>query len=146
MVKFESDKEFLIDNPYPCTLVIDTDMNGAWEHGYHEQLKYTFPRAFEIYKSMCFYNHQNAVGTSVVIEEAGYKIGILFTKKHRKTSPEETLKNFKKALANFLEKISSDTWIYSPILGRHDRMFPQYIIEINRLVSKDNFNWFVYKK
>lgn len=144
MIKFV-DKEFIVENNTECVLVIDVDMHGAWETGYHEQMRYAFPRAYDIYREACLKGN-DIVGSSMIIEDSGYKIAILFVKKHRKDLKEKLLKNFSKALADMLQKVPSDLWIYSPILGRKDKAFNELIVEINRQTYLQKNNWFIYKK
>jgi len=149
MVKFVH-KKFIEDIQSDSgVMVIDADLQGAWELGDQKEMRLAFPRAYEMYHRNCILGLAR-VGTSMLIEDSGYKIVILFTKKHRKDSKELVVTNFKLALDDMLHKVSSDIFIYSSILGRVDGCFNEILQLLYRTVGmKDGFagyNWYIYNK
>lgn len=149
MLKFV-DKKFIMDmNEGEGVIVIDADCQGAWELGDQEQMKNAFPRAYEMYHRQCVKGLAK-VGTSMLVEDSGYKIVILFTKKHRKDSKELVITNFNLALEDMMRKVSSDIFIYSSILNRADRCFADILQALRRITGPINgsagYNWFIYNK
>lgn len=149
MVKFV-DKHFVMEmNIDEGAVVIDADLQGAWEFGDQEQMRYAFPRAYNAYNRLCM-NGLARVGTALIVEDCGYKIVILFTKRHRNDSKELTLSNFRLAIDDMIRKIPSDVFVYSPILGRADHCFDEMLKVIYRIGEEINgsagYNWFVYNK
>lgn len=149
MVQFV-DKQFIMEmNDGEGVIVIDADLQGAWEIGDQEQVKWAFPRAFEMYHRYC-QTGKAKVGTCMLVDDSGCKIAILFTKKHRKDPKELVLTNFNLAIDDMLRKVPSDNFIYSPILGRIDHCFDEMLEKIRKVgASIDGalgYNWFIYNK
>lgn len=149
MLRFIS-KQFLIDmDNHTGAIVIDSDMQGAWELGDQAQMKLAFPRAYEMYHRHCQLGLAK-VGTCMLVEDSGYKIVILFTKKHRKDSKALIISNFNLALDDMMSKVPADVFIYSPILGRADHCFTEMLESLYRIVRTVNgvvgYNWFIYNK
>lgn len=147
MVTFNPDKKFLSNNSFPCVLVFDTDLQGAWEFGHKEDIKWGFPRVYPLYREVCMEKYKTAPGSSLLIEDSEYKIGLLFTKRNRnEQSKEDMTKNFINSVVDLFRKLPDDAWIYSPILGREDKMFPSYLVELRRLTKLYNHHWHIYTK
>lgn len=143
------DKQFIMDMGSDVTgaVVIDADLQGAWEFGDQEQMKWSFPRAYEFYRQHCLKGLAR-VGTCLLVEDSGYKVAILITKKHRKDSKETVLKNFEAAIQDLTRKVPSDVFIFSPVLGRADHCFSEMISFIVKVCKEIDgsvgYNWCVY--
>lgn len=150
MIQFV-DKQFIMDmnEGSQGAVVIDADLQGAWEFNDQEQMKWAFPRAYDVYHKFCLEGLAK-VGTSLVVEDCGYKIVILFTKKHRKDKVESIINNFNLAIDDMVRKIPSDTFIYSPVLGRVDHCFDEMLQKLYKVAGHLNrevgYNWFIYNK
>jgi hypothetical protein len=144
------DKQFITDmTNVSGAIVIDADTQGAWEWGDHKYMRLAFPRAYSVYRTCCRAGFAKQ-GNCIVVDDSGYKIVILFTKRHRNDSKEIVIKNFASALKQMINRVSSDIFIYSSILGRDDHCFDEMIPAIKSITNTiDNtvgYNWFVYNK
>lgn len=129
------------------TIVIDTDLQGAWEMGDNEMVKWSFPRAYEVYRKYCL-GRLIQPGNCLLIEDGDNKIAMLITKRHRNDPKPMVLNYFQMAMKDFVRKIPCDEFIYSPILGRRDKCFDEMKILLNGICketkSNPGYTWFVY--
>lgn len=141
------DKHFITDHgEKDGTLVVSVDTQGLWEYGDMDVMRWIFPRAYKIYKQMCI---QRALtpGTAILLQEQGFKIVLLVTKRHRNDKQESILVNFKSCLERLANLLPSDEFIYSNILNRKDKCFQEMLKILEPMCKGSNcFNWFIYKQ
>lgn len=145
MIQFIN-KEFITENkPGEGVLVLDTHLQGAWETSDHARLRWSFPRTYKAYQATCFKDYKR-VGTSMLLEEDGYKIALLFTRQNRKESKEKMMDNLSLALQDLFRKVPCDVYLYSPILARSDGCFNEIVLMLNKLTKPMNYIWHVCRK
>lgn len=146
MVKFDKDKHFIEDvHADNGVLVIDTNCQGVWETGALKEMRLAFPKIYSAYKRLCF-NQLLNVGSCYILEEGGYKVALLVTKKNYLNRDRDTLlSNLDKALDELFSKVPSDVWLYSPIIGRRDACG---IFLLKKIRDKNvlNYNWIICTK
>lgn len=129
--------------------VLDVDTQGAWELYDHSYMRDAFPKVYSEYKLLC-YNDPNLVGTAKLFDEGGYRVVLLFTRKNRNEQKDVVLNNFSKCIFNLMNLISSELFIYSPIIGRRDKVFNEMVKIINDATKKANGeagrNWFICRE
>ncbi len=135
------------DLSYRGVIVIDTNLQGAWETGILYQMKMAFPKIYKHYMSICLRGDRlYKPGDAVLLTEDGYKVVLLFTKDKRKVARSIVLSNLEIAIKNMLRLVGSDEFIYSPILGREDGQFVETLSTIKKLIKPELRNWFIYTR
>ena len=145
MIQFVN-KEFITENlPGDGILVIDTDLQGAWETGVHARLRYAFPKIYKTYQATCFYDYKRE-GSCMLLEEAGYNIALLFTRRRRSDSKKVMMTNLESALVDLCRKVPCDIYMYSSILSKKDKCFNDIRVMLRKHLGPLNYNWFIYRK
>ncbi len=139
-------KEAFLSSDGDGVYVLDVNLQGAWEFGDHRLMQMAFPKTHAYYQAICRKPLTFPPGKVIFCEEHGFKIALLITKKNRKDCNLVAIKNFEKALAEMLHLLPSDVWIYSPILGRQDKLMGTYATIINKNINKDKRYWQVFTK
>lgn len=133
MVEFQKLNTLRI-NPDAGLFVIDANLQGIVEY---EGFAENFPKAFNIYQKVCRFNYKNRVGKIMIVEENNKRLAFLFTRQNRNEKEEVILENFNKCLIQLFNIVPSDIFIYSPFLGRKQRLTTKYFNAIRR-VEKSN--------
>lgn len=130
MVRFINDN--ILTHPNDAGIfIIDVDLQGVPTTPEQHQFMNAFPKLKAIYKKRCRFNYMNSAGTTIFIEEGGYKICLMVTKRHRYTKREQVLVNFQSCLNQILAVVPGDMFLYSAILGRKDSCMDEFIAKIN---------------
>lgn len=134
MVKFLKENVLTFDAD-AGVFVIDVDLQGLWFGPEHSQFRDAFPKVYNLYRNICIHDYKNRLGTSILLEESGYKVALLVTKKTRKTKPEDALKYFESSIKHLFSIVPSDVFLFSPILARRDGNFNNYLVALSRLTG-----------
>lgn len=146
MVKFVNQKFLAEDLTHQGIMVLDTDLQGSWDTGDLKVIKKLFPKIYINYLRMCLNPDLYKPGTAALLEDNGCKIGLLFTKRNRKTSKELVISNFEEAVIDLFKLTPSDLFLYSPVLGRKDKCFTELMLKMAKLTFPERRNWFIYRE
>lgn len=130
MVKYDKINAF--DIAEQGVVIVEADLSGVLNYpGFAE----AYPKAFDLYQKTCMFNYKNRVGTYMVVEDRGKKVIMIFTAYKRKTDKPQAIEAFKSGLFKVFHMLPSDVFIYSPILGRRNLMFTDYMNTIRSITS-----------
>lgn len=147
MVNFINEDFLSSDLQGRGTMVIDCNLQGVWETGVLRKMKTIFPKMYKNYIYLCLSgSHLYKPGDAIAFSEDGYNFVFLMTKNRRKTSKEDILSNFEKAVKNLLFLVPSDVYLYSPVMGREDKCFSECLKIMKKLVNPERREWFIYRK
>lgn len=131
-------------------VLIDVHLQGFWEH---ENFIAKFPETYAWYQQICRNAYKGRVGSTILTEEGRNKIGLMVTKQHRKTPKDNVITNFRNCVNDLFNKVPSDVFLYSPILGRHDycgvevhKMLENLVIAEEKLSGEAARKWFICRE
>lgn len=152
MIKFYDQSLIMEALQHEGVFVIDSDLQGSWAVGEQRYFKECFPAAYEEYLKACITKGSMLLGTAMLVEDAGYKLAILFTKKHRKgiKRNEDVQVNFQNAVIDLFRQVPSDVWFYSPTLGVDDNCSSEFLLTLSRLTKPSPIDgyrlWHMYQQ
>lgn len=145
MIRYIDDSLIMTATPNEAVYVIDGDVQATWLTGEAKYFSESFPKIHKQLKRLS-YNKLLKAGNCYLLEDEGYKIAVLITKKDRRTTSMERQKYFQSAVLDLFSKVPSDVFIYSPVLGRVEDDWVDYDLTISRLINQEKLArcWFVY--